>query len=117
MDVGRAGRTPNGVAALLLTLTSLGALSRLPLFGLEWLYAGGTWLISVAWAVSPMLCLMTIALIGGLTGYQLAMKEVSDQLIRERWDRELRSRPSKHRDDIHLEPVRILISPPSQSQS
>lgn len=106
----RVGRAHGGSVVLLITIGTMIALSHTPLFGLEWLYSGGTRVLTIAWEVSPALCLMAIAVAGGTVGHRLAMKEVADQLVRERWDRKRRSTPLEEQHEIHLKPVRISIS-------
>lgn len=98
------GRAPIGSAVLFVIVVVMLALSRTPQFGLEWLYTGGIRLTTIAWEISPALCLITIAVAGGSMGHRLAMKDVADQLIRERWSRRYRSRPLAKPQDIDLKP-------------
>ena len=113
----RVGRALIGSAILLIIFIGLSALSRAPLFGLEWLYTSGARLMIIAWDVSPALCLLTIALAGGTVGHRLAMREVADQLVRERWSRKCRSTLPDDQPEIYLKPVRLAIAPPAQPRA
>lgn len=114
MTVERIGRAPIGTAVLFTIIVIMVALSRAPLFGVEWLCVAGTRLIAIAWEVSPALCMALVALAGGTVGHRLAMKEVADQLVRERWSRRSRSMPLVEQPEFHLKPVRIALSSPAR---
>ncbi len=113
----RVGRAPIDSAILFIIIGALVILGRAPLFGIEWLYSGGSRLLTTAWSLSPVLCFMTIALAGGMVGHRLAMKEVADQLVRERWNRKCRSTPPEEQQEIRLKPVRLSISSSAQLPS